>query len=173
MIFVWKIAMTVKTFIKSTLISAIVVMSIGGLFLHLRIHPFAKNPSNLVPVITGFMSIIAVPLLFSFKRTASYAYVLNGMLVIIGTVTMGHFSIAHFPNEITVSSMLLNTLLGDILILWGVFFIGKAIFDLEFFGDHPDMRKTGKSFRYPNYGWWAVHLAAISFVYALGHMLWS
>jgi hypothetical protein len=113
-----------------------------------------------------------VPTLFCFRKTIAYGYVLNGFLVIVGTITMAHFSIAHWPNPLTLQAIFMNTLLADILILWGKFFIGKSIFDLEFFGYDATREKKGKTFRYPNMGWWFVHLAAVSIVYYLSFMLW-
>jgi hypothetical protein len=87
--------MTIKTYLKTILISALVAISFSGFLLHLHIHPFNQNVSNIVPFIAGILSIVVVPLLFSFKKLVEYGYVLNGMLVIIGTITMVHFSIAH------------------------------------------------------------------------------
>ena len=164
--------MSVKTHIKSMLIVSLLVFSIGGLLLHTRIHPVKTNYSNLVPLVCGILSTLVVPLLFCFRKTIAYGYVLNGFLVIIGTITMGHFSIAHWPNPITAQAVLLNTLLADILILWGKFFIGKSLFDLEFLGYDTAKEKKGKTFRYPNMGWWLVHLVTISVVYYIGYMLW-
>ena len=77
------------------------------------IHPQLQNPLYY----RGSLSIIAVPLLFSFKKTYSYGYVLNGMLAIIGTILMAHFSIAHWPAQTTFASIMSVTL-PDILILW-------------------------------------------------------
>ena len=38
-------------------------------------------------------------------------------------------------------------------------------------------RRTGKpacrAYRYPNMGWWLIHLAAVSLVYYLGNRFWS
>ncbi|MGD0784192.1 MAG: hypothetical protein ABR969_00045 [Sedimentisphaerales bacterium] len=164
--------MTVKTYTKSTLLGGLLVMSIGGLLLHSRIHPVSANYSNLVPAISGVLAILVVPLLFCFKRTIAYGYVLNGFLVIVGTITMAHFSIAHWPNPVTVKAILLTTTLADILILWGKFFIGKALFDLEFFGYDATREKKGVSYRYPNMGWWFIHLIAVSLIYYIGYMLW-
>jgi hypothetical protein len=56
--------------------------------------------------------------------------------------------------------------------LWGNFFVGKALFDLEFFGYDPNRERKGRTWRYPNLGWWMVHLVAISAVYYVGHALW-
>jgi hypothetical protein len=111
-------------------------------------------------------------MLFSFKKTIEYGYVLNGFLVIIGTVGMAHFSIVHWPAPATLGSIILKTMLADIVILWSKFFIGKALFDLEFYGYDPNKAKKGKTYRYPNLGWWTVHLVAISLVYLLGNLVW-
>jgi hypothetical protein len=164
--------MTVRAYIKSMLLIGLLTLSIGGLLLHSRIHPVKTNYSNLVPAVSGLLSVLVVPLLFCFRRTIAYGYVLNGFLVIIGTITMAHFSIAHWPNPATLQGVLVNTLLADILILWGKFFIGKSIFDLEFFGYDAAREKKGVTYRYPNMGWWLIHLVAISIIYYIGFMLW-
>jgi hypothetical protein len=63
-------------------------------------------------------------------------------------------------------------LLADILILWGKFFIGKALFELETFGYDQNKLKVGITYRYPNMGWWMIHRIAISLVYFLGNHFW-
>ena len=163
--------MTIRTYTKSILLTALVALSLGGFLLHGRIHPIAQNPANVIPMISGVLSILIVPLLFSFRRTIEYGYVLNGILVIIGTIAMAHFSLFHWPDPATVGAVIVKTLLADILILWGKFFVGKALFDLELFGYDPRQAKKGTTYRYPNLGWWLVHLVAISLVYLLGNLL--
>lgn len=164
--------MTARTYVRSTLIAALVVLALGGFMLHVRIHPVAKNFSNIVPVIAGILSVIVVPLLFSFKKTLAYGYVLNGFLAIIGTIVMAHFALAHWPDPATPGAILFGTTLADILILWTAFFVGKALFDLETFGYAPDRQRAGISYRYPNLGWWLAHLAAVSLVYTVGNLVW-
>lgn len=164
--------MTRRIYVKTTLIIALIAISLGGLMLHVRIHSAATNPANIIPVLAGVLSIVAVPWLISYRRTIHYGYVLNGMLAIIGTIVMTHYSIANWPVPANFTSVLLQTLLADILILWAAFLIGKAIFDLEMFGYDPIRPRKGISWRYPNMGWWIVHLAALSIVYALGRLLW-
>jgi hypothetical protein len=164
--------MTLRTYTKSILLTALITLSLGGFLLHGRIHPIAGNPANVIPLISGVLSILIVPLLFSFRRTIEYGYVLNGMLVIVGTIAMTHFSLFHWPVPATLGAIILKTLLADIVLLWSKFFIGKALFDLEFYGYDPRQVKKGKTYRYPNLGWWLVHLAAISLVYLLGNLLW-
>jgi hypothetical protein len=164
--------MTVQTHVKSVLLAALVSVSLGGLLLHTRIHPVAHNPANLIPLLTGLLSVIIIPLLFWSRRTLVWGYLLNGFTAIIGTVVMAHFSIARWPAPLTIPALLLNTLLADILILWGKFFIGKALFDLETFGYDPAREKKGRTWRYPGLGWWLAHLAAISLVYAVVKTVW-
>ena len=56
---------------------------------------------------------------------------------------------------------------------WGKFFVGKALFELETFGYDPNRPKAGLTYRYPNMGWWLIHLVAVSLLYYLGNRLWS
>ena len=65
--------MTNRTYVKLTLLGALIALSVGGFLLHVRIHPFTQNPSNIVPVISCVLSIIVVPLLFSFRKTTLMA----------------------------------------------------------------------------------------------------
>ena len=85
---------------------------------------------------------------------------------------MSHFAIVHWPNPATLEAIIFNTTFPDIVIVWCKFFIGKSLFDLETFGYDPDKARLGKKYRYPNMGWWLVHLVAISIVYSLGNLLW-
>jgi hypothetical protein len=164
--------MTLRNYTKTFLIISIVVLSLGGLMLHIRIHPLQINTANIIPIICGLLSLSAVPALFSFKKTVQYGYVLNGMLAIIGTIIMTHYSIANLPKPFNLETILFETLFASILMLWTVFFTGKAIFELETFGYAEDKEKKGITYRYPNMGWWFVHLCALSVIYTLGHFLW-
>lgn len=167
--------MTVRSHIRKTLLASLIVLAVGGFLLHLRVHPFvplAKNSSKIVPFISDILSIVLVPVLFYFRRSLSYGYVLNGMLVILGTITMADFAIEKFQPPVTFEGVILKTTLSDIAILWGKFFVGKALFDLETFGYDVAMEKKGKTYRYPNYGWWFIHLGVIALVYYLGGLLW-
>lgn len=164
--------MSTRTYVKTLLLVALTALSIGGVLLHIKIHPFTEHIYGFVPFISCLLSIVLIPCLLSFRKTLDYGYVLNGMLVIIGTITMAHFSIINWPQPVTAEAVLFNTTLADITILWAKFFIGKAIFDLELYGYAIDQPKTGLSWRYPHLGWWGIHLVVISIVYALGNLLW-
>lgn len=148
-------------------------LSLGGWLLHVRIHvPFAHT-MNGIPFFTGLISFLALPALFLSKKTIPYAYVINGIIVIIGTITMTHFSLMHPPKEITFITIFVGTLFADIAILSTKFFLGKALFELEMIKSLDATVRTGRFWRYPNMGWWSVHFVSLPFAYILGHLLWK
>ncbi len=165
--------MTARTHVRLTLLGALVILALSGFLIHTKVHPIARNPSFIVPLAAGILSLAAVPALFWFRKTMAYGYVLNGFLCIIGTVTMAHYAIARWNDPSSPPDILLKSMAIDILIVWGKFFVGKALFDLETFGFDPGRTKAGVSWRYPNTGWWLIHLAAVGLVYALGNRLWG
>ncbi|MFB3886627.1 MAG: hypothetical protein ACE144_15480 [Thermodesulfobacteriota bacterium] len=165
--------MTVRTYIRSILLIGLATLSVAGFMIHVRVHLITENPSFILPFVAGILNMGAIPALFCFKKTVAYGYVLNGILCIIGTVTMTHFAIARWSAPTSPPDILLKSMVIDILIVWGKFFIGKALFELETFGYEPNRPKRGIVYRYPNMGWWLIHLAAISIVYYLGNVLWS
>jgi hypothetical protein len=161
-----------KKTMKATLIAALFLLAVGGWCLHLGMHPLADDATNLVPFLSGVISIVVIPLLFAFQRTVPYAYVANGMLAIIGTITMGYLSIAGYQGPLTLTGLLMQTLWPNIAILWGKFAVGKAIFDLEPLHSTEDRMPPDRNWGYPNMGWWGIHLLAMSLVYTLGNVLW-
>lgn len=165
--------MTRKSVLKTTLITGLVFLAAGGWLLHIRTHPPLTDADNLVPFISGLISIIVLPAMFWFRPTLAYAYVINGFLVILGTITMAHFSIVKFGLPNSLNGLLFGSMLADIALLWGKFVVGKAIFDLDFLKADQDVQPKGRYFRYPNTGWWLVHLVVLSIVYALGNILWK
>ena len=86
---------------------------------------------------------------------------------------MAHFSIANFKGPFTPAGILLNTTFADIAILWGRFAVGKALFSLEFLKSDTDVTAKGRFFRYPNMGWWWLHLFALTMIYILGNIFWK
>jgi hypothetical protein len=165
--------MTQKQNIRLLLIIGLIAGSLGGWLLHVRIHAPANAAMNLIPFITGLISIIIIPILFLFKVSMPYAYVMNGMLAIIGVITMAHVSIMHLPAQVTFVTLVVGTLLADIFLLLTNFFFGKALFELEMFKTIDASIRKGRIWRYPNMGWWGVHLFALSIVYSLGNQLWK
>ena len=163
-----------KDYLRLVLILAIFFLALGGWLLHLRIHPIAKDAENYIPLVAGFISVFLIPVLFIFRSTISFAYLLNGMTVIIGTITMTHFSIENHPQVWTLQTILLGTCLPDILMLWGKFAVGKALFDLDPVINRPDADiSSGRFFRFPNMGFWFVHVITLTAVYLIGSYFWK
>jgi hypothetical protein len=163
-----------KDSLRAILILAIFFLALGGWLLHLRVHPVAKDAENYIPLVAGFISVFIIPVLFIFRSTISFAYLLNGMTVIIGTITMTHFSIEHHPQTWTLQTIFLGTLLADIMLLWGKFAVGKALFDLEMTVSQPDTpMRRGRFFRFPNMGFWLVHVITLTVVYIIGSYFWK
>ncbi len=148
--------MTQKTQIRTSLLVALWFLALGGWGLHLFIHPPFQETTHLIPFIAGLISAIAVPLLFMFKRTLAFGYVLNGMLASIGTITMAKYK-----------------LVPDIVILWAKFLVGKALFDLELMQDADAPHRQGRFWRYPNMGWWWLHGAGMTLAFLAGYYLWT
>ena len=163
-----------KDYLRLVLIFAIFFLALGGWLLHLRIHPVAKDTENYIPLVAGFISVFVIPLLFIFRSTISFAYLLNGMTVIIGTITMTHFTIENPPQEWTLQAIFLGTLLADVILLWGKFAVGKALYNLDAVTNRPDAEiSRGRFFRFPNMGFWFVHLVTLTVVYMIGSYFWK
>jgi hypothetical protein len=140
---------------KSTLLTALVLLAVGGLLLHYRIHYFMVadklhtgntvfSGSLFLATLIPLIDVVLVTGLFCSRKTAVYGYLLNGMLVIYGTVFMSHFSIAQMiAKSIPVQSMFLNSTLPDIAVLWADFFVGKALYDLYLKG--PREQRPGET----------------------------
>jgi len=126
---------------KRTLLISLFILSVSGLLLHFRIHNFMVH-DKIHPEIVRFdgtkffsfifplLDAVVVTTLFMSKRTCVFGYLLNGMIVIYGTVFMAHYSIAEFfAKTVPAEEWLLKSTLPDIGIAWGDFFIGKALYD--------------------------------------------
>lgn len=142
-------------------IIALVLISVGGLLLHLRIHPPYKAPKqdeqvrhaveviipintdaataaealpsekkpeaqgkwdlfDLIPAVFCVLGIIILPILFNSARTVAWAYMLNVLAVVVGTVTMAWVSLANWQG-------IMNSTLPDILILAAKLPLGHMI----------------------------------------------
>lgn len=126
---------------RRTLLWALGLVALGGLLLHYRIHPFLlpdrEHPgvvvfrgSFLPATIVPLFDLIVVTALFASRRTAALGYLINGVLVIFGTVLMAHFSIAVLaPKDPSLADWLLKSTFPDIALAWADFMIGKALYE--------------------------------------------
>jgi len=131
---------------KKILLLALVILSVAALMLHYRIHSFMvpdrSNPAELIFDGTKFLSfafsmvdVLVVSLLYTARSTVVYGYLLNGLIVIYGTVFMAHFSIAEISaKSIPPGDWLLKSTLPDIGIAWADFFVGKALYEITIKG---------------------------------------
>jgi hypothetical protein len=166
-------SLTQRMYVRRVLLFGLMFISFGGWFLHLRIHPVLHDAANWIPFLAGIAGTVIIPLLFVFRKTLHYGYILNGLLVILGTITMAHYSLLNLPESFTPLDLLLRTTFGDIMILWCKFCAGKALFDLEVFGYDKEKKRSGVWWRYPNMGWWWIHAALVAAVYGAGALIWK
>jgi hypothetical protein len=110
---------------------AFFLLSLGGLLLHLRIHPPGKSLFNLIPAVFGAVNAFLLPFLFNNRTTAPWAYLITWATVGIGTVGMAYYSIVNWSSPVTVKTVVLNSTLADILILFVKVFLAHKI--LRFF----------------------------------------
>lgn len=83
--------------------------------------------SFIIPLI----DVVIVTALYLSRKTVVYGFLLNGMIVIYGTVFMAHFSIADLvAKSAPLQDWIFKSTLPDIGIAWGDFFIGKALYEL-------------------------------------------
>ncbi|MBI4689718.1 MAG: hypothetical protein HY754_05585 [Nitrospirae bacterium] len=93
---------------------------------------FRIDPAMFLSFIFPLTDVVVVTFLFMRRNTAVYAFLLNGLIVIYGTVFMAHFSISEIVSKsLPINEWLLKSTLPDIGIAWGDFFIGKALYDLH------------------------------------------
>lgn len=127
---------------KKMLLMSLFLLAVSGLMLHYRIHNFMV-PDKIDPELVRFDStkflaflfplidVVLVTALFASRKTCLYGYILNGMIVIYGTVFMAHYSFAEFAAKaVPAGDWILKSTLPDIGIAWADFFAGKALYDL-------------------------------------------
>jgi hypothetical protein len=131
---------------RRALFVALLLCALAGLMLHYRIHNFMiqdpLHPGRMIFDSTRFLSfifplvdVILVTALFLSRRTAVYGYLLNGLIVIYGTLFMAQFSIAELlAKSIPPQQWLLKSTLPDIALAWVDFFIGYSLYQLTISG---------------------------------------
>jgi hypothetical protein len=126
---------------KRTLLISLFLLSVSGLLLHYRIHSFMVhdriNPdivrfdgTKFLSFLFTFLDVVLVTALFASRKTFVYGYLLNGMIVIYGTVFMAHYSIAEFAaKSVPAGEWFAKSTLPDIGVAWADFFTGKALYE--------------------------------------------
>ncbi|MHC4714505.1 MAG: hypothetical protein ACYTAN_14755 [Planctomycetota bacterium] len=117
-------------------ILALFLISLGGLLLHLRIHPVGSEASHWIPALSGIVTTFVLPFMFYTRGGAKWAYLITWLAVIIGTATMAWHSIEHWQWEVTVRDILLYSTIADIAILWAKIPLAGMI--LQWWKHHPE-----------------------------------
>jgi hypothetical protein len=132
---------------RKALLTALFLMALAALLLHLRIHPvFAPDkanpgqmlfrPSFIPATLLPLLDVFVVTALFASRRTAVYGHLFNGLIVIYGTVLMGHFSIAGLlPKDPALTDWILKSTFPDIALAWADFAIGAVLYRSWMAGD--------------------------------------
>ncbi len=116
--------------LRAALLGALVLLSLAGSLTHPRLDTGAAA-NRFISSIISFVDLTLVAALFMQRRTALYGYLLNGILVLYGSVMMAHFSVARYlaAGEKT-AVLFLNPGFEGILTLWADFFAGYALYRL-------------------------------------------
>lgn len=94
-------------------------MSLGGLLLHLRIHPLEKSAFNWIASGFPLVNACVLPFLFNRPTTVAWAVLFTWATVGTGTVGMAYHSVTTWKEPVTLANLVLKSTLPDILILWG------------------------------------------------------
>lgn len=120
---------------KRILIVGLFLMALFAAALHWRIHPpYARSPEGHVRVHAGklignalmWLDVVVVTALFLHRRTAALAFLLNGVIVIFGSVMMTHYS-AVVMNPVGLYGWLVESLMPDVAAAWADFMLGAAL----------------------------------------------
>ena len=111
------------------LVLSLFLVSLGGLLIHLRIHPLsAGKAANWTAFVFGLTSTLAVPVMFYYRGTAKWAWILNLAAVAVGTLGMGHEGLERLREAgFSLSGLIFDSLLADIFILWAKVGIGQVL----------------------------------------------
>ncbi|HEY6001022.1 MAG TPA: hypothetical protein VI078_17195 [bacterium] len=126
---------------RGTLLTALVLLAACALVLHYLAHPVLlpdkDHPgqtifrgSYLAATLLPLVDLVGVTALFARRATAPLAYLLNGMLVVYGTVLMGHLGILGLiSGQPPQTHWIFRSMIIDIALAWADFFVGKALFE--------------------------------------------
>jgi hypothetical protein len=129
---------------RRALLTTLFLLALAAAALHLAAHPiFAPDKehpgvnvfrgSYVAAALLPLLDVVLVTWLFSSRRTAALAYLLNGLLVIYGTVLMGHFAVVSLADLATKPATFVEyffkSMSLDIAIAWADFFAGKALYE--------------------------------------------
>lgn len=96
---------------------AYALMSLGGLLLHLRIHPVDAALLNWIPAVFGALNCVVVPFLFLRRSLVAWGFLMAVFTVIAGAIGMVYFSVHTASGPATLSAFFFTSTFPDILVL--------------------------------------------------------
>jgi hypothetical protein len=129
---------------RRALLTALFLLALAASALHLAAHPVLvpdkANPgatlfrgSFVAASVLPLVDLVLVTWLFTSRRTAALAYLINGLLVVYGSVLMGHFAVVSLEGLAgkppTFVEYFFKSMALDIAIAWADFFVGKALYE--------------------------------------------
>lgn len=113
------------------LIVAHAALSLGGLLIHLALHPVMQSLYYFWAAPADGFSLIVLPMLFLRRSTVGWACLLNALVVSIGVIGMAYYSIIKFEGPLTVYSFLTGSTVPFIAILMAKLPIAQVILILQ------------------------------------------
>jgi len=93
-------------------------LALGGLLLHLRVHPPGASVFNWIPLLFAAANTLPVPLLLLSRSLVGWGVAFAWVSAAAGTIGMAWFSAATWELPPSVQNILLRSTLPDILIVW-------------------------------------------------------
>lgn len=123
--------------IRRNLLLGLFLLASASLITHFSWHPPLRAPegralANTMASVLTLLDAVWVTWLFSRKKTAAWGYLINGLLVIYGTVFMTHFGWSAVGGQASPFRYLLHSMTPEIMILWADFFAGSVLYRLWF-----------------------------------------
>lgn len=129
---------------RRALLAALFLLALAATVLHLAAHPVVApdkehagesvfRASFVAAALLPLLDLVVVTWLFSARRTAPLGLLVNGVIVIYGTVLMGHFAIVQVAGlaarPATFTDYLFASMFLDFAIVWADFFAGRALYE--------------------------------------------
>lgn len=99
-------------------ISCHVLISIGGMMIHLNLHSPGKSLYFLWASPVSLFSLVVITFLYCRPSTVAWGFLLNAGTIIIGTTGMCYYSLLTFDGPLTPYRVIAESTLPAVLILW-------------------------------------------------------
>ena len=93
-------------------------ISLGGMLIHLKLHPVGKSLYFLWASPVSAFSLLVIPFLYLRSSTVAWGFMLNVGTVLIGTIGMSYYFMLTFEGPLTLSRIIMESTLPGILVLW-------------------------------------------------------